>query len=138
MKCRGSGVSFNIDLQEIFDLMRAPVMSVKSLSESKFLVSRPQCLVLTGYPNSRPALLQLVHSFTKNVGLMVCGHVRTVCTQQLLREASQTDFPLLASSTETWKTVFSLLLLLSVSLSRCPAGPTLKSCPRITPAASVG
>uniref|UniRef100_A0A671WZQ8 Solute carrier family 12 member 2 n=1 Tax=Sparus aurata TaxID=8175 RepID=A0A671WZQ8_SPAAU len=33
---------------------------------------RPQCLVLTGYPSSRPALLQLVHSFTKNVGLMVC------------------------------------------------------------------
>ncbi|XP_054614108.1 solute carrier family 12 member 2 [Dunckerocampus dactyliophorus] len=38
---------------------------------------RPQCLVMTGYPNSRPALLDLVHSFTKNVGLMVCGHVRT-------------------------------------------------------------
>uniref|UniRef100_A0A3Q2YCQ5 Solute carrier family 12 member 3 n=1 Tax=Hippocampus comes TaxID=109280 RepID=A0A3Q2YCQ5_HIPCM len=37
---------------------------------------RPQCLVLTGYPSARPALLQLVHSFTKNVGLMVCGHVR--------------------------------------------------------------
>uniref|UniRef100_A0A8C4NNE7 Solute carrier family 12 member 2 n=1 Tax=Dicentrarchus labrax TaxID=13489 RepID=A0A8C4NNE7_DICLA len=33
---------------------------------------RPQCLVLAGYPNSRPALLQLVHSFTKNVGLMLC------------------------------------------------------------------
>uniref|UniRef100_A0A671X5D6 Solute carrier family 12 member 2 n=1 Tax=Sparus aurata TaxID=8175 RepID=A0A671X5D6_SPAAU len=32
---------------------------------------RPQCLVLTGYPSSRPALLQLVHSFTKNVGLMI-------------------------------------------------------------------
>ncbi|KAF6723416.1 Solute carrier family 12 member 2, partial [Oryzias melastigma] len=38
---------------------------------------RPQCLVMTGYPNSRPALLDLVHTFTKNVGLMVCGHVRT-------------------------------------------------------------
>ncbi|XP_030208903.1 solute carrier family 12 member 2 isoform X1 [Gadus morhua] len=38
---------------------------------------RPQCLVMTGYPNSRPALLNLVHSFTKNVGLMICGHVRT-------------------------------------------------------------
>ncbi|XP_077441745.1 solute carrier family 12 member 2 isoform X2 [Vanacampus margaritifer] len=38
---------------------------------------RPQCLVMTGYPNSRPALLDLVHSFTKNVGLMMCGHVRT-------------------------------------------------------------
>uniref|UniRef100_G3PPB7 Solute carrier family 12 member 2 n=1 Tax=Gasterosteus aculeatus aculeatus TaxID=481459 RepID=G3PPB7_GASAC len=35
-----------------------------------------QCLVLAGYPNSRPALLQLVNSFTKNVGLMVCAHVR--------------------------------------------------------------
>lgn len=39
---------------------------------------RPQCLVMTGYPNSRPAILDLVHSFTKNVGLMICGHVRTV------------------------------------------------------------
>uniref|UniRef100_UPI003AAAB7C7 solute carrier family 12 member 2 isoform X2 n=1 Tax=Centroberyx gerrardi TaxID=166262 RepID=UPI003AAAB7C7 len=38
---------------------------------------RPQCLVMTGYPNSRPALLHLVHSFTKNVGLLICGHVRT-------------------------------------------------------------
>uniref|UniRef100_A0A8C2G5R7 Solute carrier family 12 member 2 n=1 Tax=Cyprinus carpio TaxID=7962 RepID=A0A8C2G5R7_CYPCA len=37
---------------------------------------RPQCLVMTGAPNSRPALLHLVHAFTKNVGLMVCGHVR--------------------------------------------------------------
>uniref|UniRef100_A0AAR2KNV5 Solute carrier family 12 member 2 n=1 Tax=Pygocentrus nattereri TaxID=42514 RepID=A0AAR2KNV5_PYGNA len=36
---------------------------------------RPQCLVMTGAPNSRPALLNLVHAFTKNVGLMVCGHV---------------------------------------------------------------
>uniref|UniRef100_A0A8C2HT75 Solute carrier family 12 member 2 n=1 Tax=Cyprinus carpio TaxID=7962 RepID=A0A8C2HT75_CYPCA len=39
---------------------------------------RPQCLVMTGAPNSRPALLHLVHAFTKNVGLMVCGHVRIV------------------------------------------------------------
>ncbi|XP_037548647.1 solute carrier family 12 member 2 [Nematolebias whitei] len=38
---------------------------------------RPQCLVMTGYPNSRPALVDLVHTFTKNVGLMICGHVRT-------------------------------------------------------------
>nr|CAD31111.1 putative sodium-potassium-chloride cotransporter [Anguilla anguilla] len=38
---------------------------------------RPQCLVLTGYPNSRPALLHLVHAFTKNVGLMICGHIRS-------------------------------------------------------------
>ncbi|XP_051539485.1 solute carrier family 12 member 2 isoform X1 [Myxocyprinus asiaticus] len=37
---------------------------------------RPQCLVMTGAPNSRPVILHLVHAFTKNVGLMVCGHVR--------------------------------------------------------------
>uniref|UniRef100_A0A8C5S078 Solute carrier family 12 member 2 n=1 Tax=Laticauda laticaudata TaxID=8630 RepID=A0A8C5S078_LATLA len=36
---------------------------------------RPQCLVMSGAPNSRPALLHLVHAFTKNVGLMICGHV---------------------------------------------------------------
>uniref|UniRef100_A0A8C7XLF2 Solute carrier family 12 member 3 n=1 Tax=Oryzias sinensis TaxID=183150 RepID=A0A8C7XLF2_9TELE len=45
---------------------------------------RPQCLVLAGYPNSRPALLQLVNSFTKNVSLMVCGHIRTL-TQDYAR-----------------------------------------------------
>ncbi|XP_077456025.1 solute carrier family 12 member 2-like isoform X3 [Stigmatopora argus] len=50
---------------------------------------RPQCLVLTGYPSSRPALLQLVHSFTKNVGLMVCGHVRIASRRPNLKEASQ-------------------------------------------------
>ncbi|XP_077377792.1 solute carrier family 12 member 2 [Festucalex cinctus] len=50
---------------------------------------RPQCLVLTGYPSSRPALLQLVHSFTKNVGLMVCGHVWIACRRPNVKEASQ-------------------------------------------------
>uniref|UniRef100_S4R6A1 Solute carrier family 12 member 2 n=1 Tax=Petromyzon marinus TaxID=7757 RepID=S4R6A1_PETMA len=34
-----------------------------------------QCLVLTGPPESRPALVDFVHAFTKNVGLMVCSHV---------------------------------------------------------------
>ncbi|XP_053182169.1 solute carrier family 12 member 2-like [Scomber japonicus] len=50
---------------------------------------RPQCLVLCGYPNARPALLQLVHSFTKNVGLMVCSHVRTVSRRPNFKELSQ-------------------------------------------------
>lgn len=45
---------------------------------TQFNPFRPQCLVMTGYPNSRPALLDLVHSFTKNVGLMICGHVKGV------------------------------------------------------------
>ncbi|KAG7232414.1 hypothetical protein INR49_008877 [Caranx melampygus] len=50
---------------------------------------RPQCLVLTGYPNSRPALLHLIHSFTKNVGLMVCGHVKTVSRRPNFKELFQ-------------------------------------------------
>lgn len=51
---------------------------------------------MSGYPNSRPALLYLVHAFTKDVGLMVCGHVRTVCncndtlSLQLLKLNNQT------------------------------------------------
>lgn len=40
--------------------------------------TRPQCLVMSGAPNSRPALLHLVHAFTKNVGLMICGHIHMV------------------------------------------------------------
>ncbi|XP_060780297.1 solute carrier family 12 member 1 [Neoarius graeffei] len=32
---------------------------------------RPQCLVLTGPPKTRPALLDLAHSFTKNFGLCI-------------------------------------------------------------------
>lgn len=47
---------------------------------------RPQCLVLIGAPNSRPALLQLVHAFTKNVGLMICGHVHMGPRRQAMKE----------------------------------------------------
>ncbi|XP_071397644.1 solute carrier family 12 member 3 isoform X1 [Centroberyx affinis] len=36
---------------------------------------RPQCLVLTGPPSSRPALVDFVNSFTKGLSLMMCGNV---------------------------------------------------------------
>ncbi|XP_042367822.1 solute carrier family 12 member 10, tandem duplicate 1 [Plectropomus leopardus] len=38
---------------------------------------RPQCLVLTGPPNQRPALVDFVGSFTKHISLMVCGDIIT-------------------------------------------------------------
>ncbi|XP_067425361.1 solute carrier family 12 member 2 isoform X2 [Emydura macquarii macquarii] len=47
---------------------------------------RPQCLVMTGAPNSRPALVHLVHAFTKNVGLMICGHIHTGPRRQAMKE----------------------------------------------------
>uniref|UniRef100_W5MMC0 Solute carrier family 12 member 3 n=1 Tax=Lepisosteus oculatus TaxID=7918 RepID=W5MMC0_LEPOC len=36
---------------------------------------RPQCLVLTGPPSFRPALVDFVGTFTKNLSLMMCGNV---------------------------------------------------------------
>uniref|UniRef100_A0A3P8X5P4 Solute carrier family 12 member 3 n=1 Tax=Cynoglossus semilaevis TaxID=244447 RepID=A0A3P8X5P4_CYNSE len=39
---------------------------------------RPQCLVLTGPPSHRPALVDLVHSFTKGLSLMMCCNVVSV------------------------------------------------------------
>ncbi|XP_055338995.1 solute carrier family 12 member 2-like [Paramacrobiotus metropolitanus] len=36
---------------------------------------RPQVLVLSGLPSSRPALVYFVNSFTKNTGMMICGDV---------------------------------------------------------------
>ncbi|KAH0619964.1 hypothetical protein JD844_014445 [Phrynosoma platyrhinos] len=38
---------------------------------------RPQCIVLTGAPMTRPALLDIAHSFTKNNGLCICCEVYT-------------------------------------------------------------
>ncbi|NWJ09614.1 S12A2 protein, partial [Crypturellus undulatus] len=49
---------------------------------------RPQCLIMTGAPNSRPALLHIVHAFTKNVGLMICGHVHMGPRRQAMKELS--------------------------------------------------
>ncbi|NXM17326.1 S12A3 protein, partial [Ploceus nigricollis] len=39
------------------------------------LIAVPQCLVLTGPPNFRPALVDFVGTFTKNLSLMLCGNV---------------------------------------------------------------
>uniref|UniRef100_A0A8B9KT37 Solute carrier family 12 member 3 n=1 Tax=Astyanax mexicanus TaxID=7994 RepID=A0A8B9KT37_ASTMX len=39
---------------------------------------RPQCLVLTGPPSLRPALVDFVGTFTKNQSLMLCGNIVVV------------------------------------------------------------
>ncbi|XP_068443269.1 solute carrier family 12 member 3-like [Clinocottus analis] len=36
---------------------------------------RPQCLVLTGPPSQRPAMVDFVDSFTKHISLMICGDI---------------------------------------------------------------
>ncbi|XP_042690715.1 solute carrier family 12 member 3 [Centrocercus urophasianus] len=50
---------------------------------------RPQCLVLTGPPNFRPALVDFVGTFTKNLSLMICGHVLIGPRKQKVPEARQ-------------------------------------------------
>ncbi|XP_053934799.1 solute carrier family 12 member 3 isoform X3 [Cuculus canorus] len=51
---------------------------------------RPQCLVLTGPPNFRPALVDFVGTFTKNLSLMLCGNVLIGPRKQKMPESCLT------------------------------------------------
>ncbi|NXM04047.1 S12A3 protein, partial [Tyrannus savana] len=53
-------------------------------------VRRPQCLVLTGPPNFRPALVDFVGTFTKNLSLMLCGNVLIGPRKQKMPESRLT------------------------------------------------
>ncbi|XP_032556108.1 solute carrier family 12 member 1 isoform X2 [Chiroxiphia lanceolata] len=48
---------------------------------------RPQCITLTGAPMTRPALLDITHTFTKNNGLCICCEVftgpRKLCVKEM-------------------------------------------------------
>ncbi|XP_059187816.1 solute carrier family 12 member 3 [Centropristis striata] len=52
---------------------------------------RPQCLVLTGPPSSRPALVDLVTCFTKNLSLMMCGNVVIASSSPSVVEEASRD-----------------------------------------------
>ncbi|XP_026518217.1 solute carrier family 12 member 3-like, partial [Terrapene carolina triunguis] len=52
---------------------------------------RPQCLVLTGPPNFRPALVDFVGTFTKNLSLMICGNVLIGPCKQKMSECRLTS-----------------------------------------------
>uniref|UniRef100_A0A667Y2E5 Solute carrier family 12 member 2 n=1 Tax=Myripristis murdjan TaxID=586833 RepID=A0A667Y2E5_9TELE len=65
---------------------------------------RPQCLVMTGYPNSRPALLHLVHSFTKNVGLATGTHFMCCVCVYLATDQSRYQRWLLRNETKAFYT----------------------------------
>ncbi|XP_054856363.1 solute carrier family 12 member 3 [Eublepharis macularius] len=52
---------------------------------------RPQCLVLTGPPSFRPALVDFVGTFTKNLSLMICGNVLVGPWKQKLSELRLTS-----------------------------------------------
>ena len=48
------------------------------LSINIVVIFRPQVLVLTGFPSDRPSLVYFASNITKNISLMVCGHVLQV------------------------------------------------------------
>ncbi|KAJ8973377.1 hypothetical protein NQ317_007190 [Molorchus minor] len=46
---------------------------------------RPQILVLSGMPSARPALVDFAHLLTKNLSMMVCGHINMSPLPQRVR-----------------------------------------------------
>ncbi|NXA77764.1 S12A3 protein, partial [Thryothorus ludovicianus] len=60
-------LSYSVGLSEVDE-------HIKNYRQGQ-LIAAPQCLVLTGPPNFRPALVDFVGTFTKNLSLMLCGNV---------------------------------------------------------------
>ncbi|KAM6937863.1 solute carrier family 12 member 3 [Xenentodon cancila] len=52
---------------------------------------RPQCLVLTGPPSSRPALVDFANCFTKGLSLMMCGNVVTTGSSPSVLDHAKSD-----------------------------------------------
>lgn len=75
---------------------------------------RPQCLVLTGPPGSRPALVDLVTCFTKSLSLMMCANVVTVSSRntQTYKSPNQDDTLFL----NIWKGHVSAVLRLKTEI----------------------
>ncbi|XP_018578158.1 bumetanide-sensitive sodium-(potassium)-chloride cotransporter [Anoplophora glabripennis] len=46
---------------------------------------RPQILVLSGMPSARPSLVDFAHLLTKNLSMLVCGHINTDPLPQRIR-----------------------------------------------------
>lgn len=56
---------------------KSALLSVQQLNnvEDHIKNYRPQILVLSGFPNSRPILVDFAYSLTKNMSLLLCGHI---------------------------------------------------------------
>ncbi|XP_068149884.1 bumetanide-sensitive sodium-(potassium)-chloride cotransporter isoform X2 [Drosophila tropicalis] len=67
------------------------LMSVQQLNNVEEHVKnyRPQILVLSGLPNTRPVLVDFAYMLTKNLSLLVCGHVLRGSSSQKYRNYLQ-------------------------------------------------
>ncbi|KAK3888775.1 hypothetical protein Pcinc_007192 [Petrolisthes cinctipes] len=68
---------------------------------------RPQLLVLSGEVRSRPPLLHLAHLLTKNISLLICGHVIQTEPSQRVRNS-------LSKQSYTWFTKHKIRAFYSV------------------------
>ncbi|XP_065169631.1 solute carrier family 12 member 2-like [Atheta coriaria] len=50
---------------------------------------RPQILVLSGMPNTRPAIVDFANLITKNTSMLVCGHINNSISAQKWRKQAQ-------------------------------------------------
>ncbi|KRT82772.1 Amino acid permease, partial [Oryctes borbonicus] len=50
---------------------------------------RPQILVLSGNPSARPSLVEFAHLLTKNISMLVCGHINNSLLPQRVRNVLQ-------------------------------------------------
>jgi len=60
-----------------YQKFKSALNSVQSLNSTKDHVKnyRPQILVLSGRPSSRPTLIDFAYLLTKNISMLVCGHI---------------------------------------------------------------
>ncbi|XP_058454555.1 bumetanide-sensitive sodium-(potassium)-chloride cotransporter isoform X2 [Malaya genurostris] len=67
------------------------LMSVQQLNNVEDHVKnyRPQILVMSGHPSTRPLLVNFANLLTKNLSLMICGHVNKIQTSQKYRNYLQ-------------------------------------------------
>uniref|UniRef100_A0A669E9V3 Solute carrier family 12 member 10, tandem duplicate 1 n=1 Tax=Oreochromis niloticus TaxID=8128 RepID=A0A669E9V3_ORENI len=56
-------------------IYKKPKINWGSSVQARAKTPSPQCLVMTGPPNQRPALVDFVGAFTKNASLMICGDI---------------------------------------------------------------
>uniref|UniRef100_A0A669B790 Solute carrier family 12 member 10, tandem duplicate 1 n=1 Tax=Oreochromis niloticus TaxID=8128 RepID=A0A669B790_ORENI len=59
-------------------IYKKPKINWGSSVQARAKTPSPQCLVMTGPPNQRPALVDFVGAFTKNASLMICGDIMMV------------------------------------------------------------
>ncbi|NXI41713.1 S12A3 protein, partial [Galbula dea] len=68
-------LNYSVGLSEVDEHIKNYRQEQLTCAPFSLPARRPQCLVLTGPPNFRPALVDFVGTFTKNLSLMLCGNV---------------------------------------------------------------